>query len=356
MLMLNVRDFGARGDGCADDTPAVLAALQAASPGGTVFFPKGRYGIRPIRVPSHVTLLGQSSWGYVDRRNAQREEADPGALGNAVLFALDAGAPALLQLEDARGTRIQGLSFDGCRLGDSFGCMAAGPARGPQNLAFEDLRADHFTGNALTLRQVEGFAVRRCLFIQNGGHAMDVSGSRNGTVIDTQLSYNKGAGFYGIGGGMERFIILSNRIEGGHPGGVYLQGASGVMVNGNSFDTAMGPAVSFLECTGCTAAGNMARLSGHDQEGILDTHVLLRNCAGISITGNAFWGWPSLGTNPWVASYGVYGENLTDCIITQNTMLESCRTALIQLEGNISRVITENNAGAVYPWTPPCSP
>ena len=39
----NVRDFGAQGDGTSDDTRAIQAAIAAAPPGGTVWFPAGTY-------------------------------------------------------------------------------------------------------------------------------------------------------------------------------------------------------------------------------------------------------------------------------------------------------------------------
>jgi hexosaminidase len=60
--LFNVMDFGAVGDGLADDTAAVQAALaeaQAAG-GGIVFFPRGRYEIREtLKVPRFTVLRGE---------------------------------------------------------------------------------------------------------------------------------------------------------------------------------------------------------------------------------------------------------------------------------------------------------
>lgn len=55
---VNVRDFGASGDGKAIDTPAVNKAIDhaAARGGGTVYFPAGTYVCFTIRLKSNITL------------------------------------------------------------------------------------------------------------------------------------------------------------------------------------------------------------------------------------------------------------------------------------------------------------
>ncbi|NBW12765.1 MAG: hypothetical protein EBR82_32540 [Caulobacteraceae bacterium] len=45
---LNVKDFGAVGDGVTDDTAAIQAAINYANDGGQVFFPKGNYSVSEI--------------------------------------------------------------------------------------------------------------------------------------------------------------------------------------------------------------------------------------------------------------------------------------------------------------------
>ena len=50
--VVNVKDFGAVGDGVADDTAAIQAAYNAASAGQQIYIPYGTYNISPITVTS----------------------------------------------------------------------------------------------------------------------------------------------------------------------------------------------------------------------------------------------------------------------------------------------------------------
>jgi hypothetical protein len=59
--VVNVKDFGATGDGVTDDTTAIQAALNSLIPnGGVLFFPQGTYLITSsLNVPSMVNLYGE---------------------------------------------------------------------------------------------------------------------------------------------------------------------------------------------------------------------------------------------------------------------------------------------------------
>lgn len=61
---LNVKNvpYGALGDGVADDTAAIQAAIDAAGYGGVVYLPKGVYKVsQPLDLPRGVTLQGSHS-------------------------------------------------------------------------------------------------------------------------------------------------------------------------------------------------------------------------------------------------------------------------------------------------------
>ncbi len=53
---LSVREFGAVGDGSADDTAAIQGAINACTPGGRVVIPAGTYCIRPLVLKSDLTV------------------------------------------------------------------------------------------------------------------------------------------------------------------------------------------------------------------------------------------------------------------------------------------------------------
>ena len=76
----DVRHFGARGDGVADDTAALTAALAkaGANGGGVVYVPRGRYKITAkLVVPPRTTLRGEnaSGFGYTPPRSCPSSTA-----------------------------------------------------------------------------------------------------------------------------------------------------------------------------------------------------------------------------------------------------------------------------------------
>ncbi|MCV2232261.1 glycoside hydrolase family 28 protein [Acholeplasma manati] len=69
-LSLNIMDFGAKGDGFADDTMAIQTAILSAPKQARVFIPKGIYLVGPIFLMSDVTIeleLGATLLYVTDR-------------------------------------------------------------------------------------------------------------------------------------------------------------------------------------------------------------------------------------------------------------------------------------------------
>lgn len=103
---VSVKDFGAVGDGVADDTAAIQAAHNTGKP---IYYPPGTY-----RMNSQVTLSGVDFIAMSE---------------SAVLQSGTDGLLRLFQVTDAPNTLVQGLTFDANSLGKGFlyliGCADA---------------------------------------------------------------------------------------------------------------------------------------------------------------------------------------------------------------------------------------
>jgi polygalacturonase len=56
---VNVRAYGAKGDGKTDDAAAIQTAIDALTSGGVVFFPSGVYRVEStVKLKSNVRLIG----------------------------------------------------------------------------------------------------------------------------------------------------------------------------------------------------------------------------------------------------------------------------------------------------------
>lgn len=69
-IAVDVKQFGAVGDGVHDDTNAIQSAIQFLPAGSRVYFPAGTYLIRPLSLRSHLTLdlaKGAKLLGHTDR-------------------------------------------------------------------------------------------------------------------------------------------------------------------------------------------------------------------------------------------------------------------------------------------------
>lgn len=108
---VNVLDYGAVGNGVADDTTAIQAAINAgAVSGATVFFPAGTYLVSTLTLPqqgSGIELLGEANCGLNDLANTTFKGAvikSASASGN--VLSCDGGVSY-----SNRALRISGLSF-----------------------------------------------------------------------------------------------------------------------------------------------------------------------------------------------------------------------------------------------------
>src|SRR5262249_26419578 len=102
----NVKDFGARGDGVADDTAAIQSAINAAARsagGGNVIFPRGTYllnsaypsrppwAFRNLAIDSNVTVVGETGAKLLQGTNGRHPlpEGAEGVRNSVLAFGAD---------------------------------------------------------------------------------------------------------------------------------------------------------------------------------------------------------------------------------------------------------------------------
>ncbi|MBQ4382814.1 MAG: glycoside hydrolase family 28 protein [Oscillospiraceae bacterium] len=158
---IDVRSFGAVGDGVTDDTAAIQAAVNFLPRGGRLCFPKGDYLTYPLALKSHITLElaeGAVLRGSTDREGYPILPGDVEALGGGeVSFGAFEGEQkpmyqSLITAAYAEDIRIVGRgTLDGdARNGDWWKGFAKFPAARPRILFLN--RCDGFVLHGVTVK------------------------------------------------------------------------------------------------------------------------------------------------------------------------------------------------------------
>lgn len=353
---INPKSFGAQGDGRADDTNALQAAIDfAAETGRTVYFQPGVYLTRPLVVKPHVCLTTHATWAY-------------GRPGRVVLSPYTDDQDCVLDLAHANGATIEGLSLVGNRRGSGMcGILMRKKEFGPGEDAFriEKCMVVGFSGHGVFLDHVWCFSVRSCMFGMNGGDGLRMYGW-DAFIMDNWFSGNGGAGF-GTEGPNSSVTMTANRIEWNARGGIMLEGGSHYNITGNYVDRSGGPAISLSPatnhhgglnqdykayCYNISITGNVMYRSGRSAETDGEScHIRLDTCLGCSVTGNTM----CIGRDDgWVGrhspDYGMILHRSADTVVANNTLFLGALKELILDKGNHGPgFVVENNPGTIVP-------
>lgn len=117
-VVLNVKDFGAKGDGKSDDTPFIQAAILSCPKNGRVLVPAGVYRIYPLFLRSNITLEIQKDAvlsAFTDRERFPILPGNLPATGDTEEYFLGTweGDPAPMFAGILTGVKVKNVSIVG---------------------------------------------------------------------------------------------------------------------------------------------------------------------------------------------------------------------------------------------------
>jgi hypothetical protein len=346
--MPDARALGAAGDGKTDDTAALQKALDAAgAAGGGVFLPPGVYLTHELYVRPGTALIGIPAWNY-------------GSGGGSVLKLAGTDSKCLLNLTDAHGGTIDGLSLEGGNLGAGIHGMMTDRNKYEREDSFriERCQVNHFTGDGMHLDCVWCFSVRHCQLAFNQGDGMNMRGW-DGFILDNWFSGNHGAGFAARHENAS-MTITGNRIEWNEAGNFIIAGGDGYQITGNFFDRAGKCGIALLRGehnggrgpTQITITGNFIKRSGKsaDPESHDSSQIFIEGATGVTCVGNSIWSGRDDGNEGvWSPSYGIVYQGLENCVIRNNVLHDGAlRQLLVDLGGHGEGVSVGDNPGRLF--------
>lgn len=341
---LNVRDFGATGDGKTDDSKAIQRALDAAGEvRGAVFVDPGVYLCADLLMRPNTALVGIPTWDYHEG-------------SGTVLRLADGNAKCLINIAGAWGATIDGLAFDGAELGKGIhGIFLNKPDYGKREDAFriERCQVSRFTGDGLSLAHAWCFSVRHSMLAYNKGDGVSLRGW-DGFLSDNWFSGNERAGFAARNENAS-VTLTANRIEWNGQENILITGGDGYQITGNFFDRAGTCGLALRSggrpCNQVTVTGNFFKRSGkranaasHDS-----CQILMDGAAGVTCVGNNLQaGRDDGGTGAWSPAYGIVYKNLQNCVIANNVMHEAAlRRLLVDQGSHGDGVVLKDNPGSL---------
>lgn len=357
----SVSDFGAKGDGVADDTAAIQAAIDAVSTsgGGSVLVPPGVfllgalpyytdagpvYGAHSIKMKDNVHLRGLGPGSVLKVKN--------GAYGGGAFYrAISSRDGTMLS-----NARISDLTVDGNKSNQIASVQCSNIVlECLSDVAVERVRSINSNGNGIMVRGTTttfgtNLAVRDC--VVNNCSAIGIQSSQffNLTITGNRVSAttDNGIDVYGEDGTTvvhaSEFLITNNVVHQSSVG-VFCETVGNGVVQGNTVNTCLiGYVVNRIngQPIGISFTGNRSngcnydyrvtgdtggiKIHGNSGNGASAACVQLGagggNCSYVEVTGNTFT--PASGTVPIISTTGA--NQVSFCTGKLNTVISATIT------------------------------
>jgi parallel beta-helix repeat protein len=310
---VDVREYGAKGDGSTDDTVAIQAAIDSLSSGGVIFFPLGTYNTdTTLAIGNGVSLVGFSKKGSIIYKTT-------GGTG---------GAGRVIENENYGSSYDENIIIKDLTI------------RGTYQSASSDYEHNHCIG----LYKTRHVTIENCYLYDAGGDGISARQAENTTIRKNEI-YNCGRN--GISPTAGSFLIEENKISGitGDNGpGAIIDGEPNntsesldITIRKNNIDaTANGIVLADLQ----TATGGTTMISGTIEDNDIDggsrgVYIKSTNsikAKKIKVIGNDIVG----------ADRGIHLDSL-DRVVIKDNYIDSTAEASYGIDINANYLRIEDN-------------
>lgn len=283
LKLVNVKNYGAMGNGTTDDTEAIAKAVENVPTGGTLYFPTGTYRVDKIDIKSDMTVRGDG-WSSVIKLNDNALSDH----NNCLNIRGTSG-------ERIRNVTVCNIKLDGNRVNNaSTGASADSRLDGTliqyaDNITFDNVWMYNNGYHGAILTNSSNVSFTNCKSSENGfrpihGH----TGLSNIRIINCYCD-NNGLGLDGGSGhlydaiyvfGVHGCVIEGNTIKGNRTGCIAVSSENtenndtfGISIVGNACSCYLDENGDYIPSTG-------------DQYGTIGITVSLDNTHNVTVTGN----------------------------------------------------------------------
>ncbi len=328
--VVNVADYGANGKDRGSDTDAITKALAAAGKGGTVIFPVGTYYCADVKVPSDVTLLSMTTYGFETN-------------GTTVLTRNTRAATSILNLTGASNVTISGIAIEG------LGATATQSLSGvklvnAKNIDINDCRiTTGGKGPAVYVENSTNVTVRNSMLHGSSYGVQAVSGS-NLLLLNNWLTSDHPAGYYGSGS-VKNVRITGNRIEWCGTG-VLLESVTGHTIVGDYFDRCSIGGIRVTGGSDISMLGNVNQRNGPDHTADNSCNLYLNGVSNSVYRGNVMEAIQGDGADTNVSpEFAMILRSLKGCQIVYNASYHGYTSENLKDYGGHSGTTISNNVG-----------